>query len=82
MLLVSVHYGFSIKAPVNVGFVIIQEFVKVCVFQYVVYFYLSHAIEYTVEVNEDKFLRYVRLGSVVFLTLVGGTMFVWAILRL
>lgn len=79
-LTVSLHYGANFNMDTKTIFVIAQEFIKIWIFMYAVYFYLKHAIDFTIQ-NGKKYIFWIKLSIMTFLTLLSLTMLTWVILR-
>lgn len=80
LFIVSLHYALSLDSNLSIFFVIIQEFLKISVFWYVVFFYIKNAFDFSVE-NSRHFVKILKISMIVFLILFGLALVFWMIFR-
>ena len=81
MFLVSLHYALSLHSSISIFFVIVQEFLKISIFWYVVFFYLKNAYDFSLD-NSRNFVKWMKRSLIVFLIFFGLALIVWMILRI
>ena len=80
LFIVSLHYALSLDSNLSIFFVIIQEFLKISVFWYVVFFYIKNAFDFSVE-NSRHFVKILKISMIAFLILFGLALVFWMIFR-